>query len=305
MLVVIIGVFFFLKMPLLIYNGCQFYKMIVIKVEPLKFDIFFVLAGSILETIASGGRSAIVSSLSYFFIGIILNHIKSRQTVSNFTFIKKIIVLAIVPVLLLSTYINFVAQERTKKQGSSSVTSELLSKSYLGEHFYGVMEYSIFHYLGYQLRMNDSATEDLELGQYTFQVITTYNLPIVSQVLRSEINLATLLDLKKIDNNIANENSKSIDLANAGITSTVFYVLYDDFGFYGSLAVIVLFIFFTQNIFNKLLTSDIRGFYSIVLWVFIFDLWKYTWFSHHLNGPIFNSYLYAAVVLFLLNKKIN
>jgi len=296
------GLFLTLKLPLLIYNGNQFYSMVITKTEKLKYYIFFVLVGSLLEVISVGGRSGIVTSCTYFFVGILLIHVRSTKNISNWFFLKKLVLIIIIPLILVSSYINFVAEARINRSGSSNVTKKLLSRSYFGEKFSGIMEYSIFHIVGYQYRMKDKVSDELEMGRYTFQFITTYNLPVVSQIIGSEINLASVLNLKKVDSNLANIKSKSNNTIHPGITATVFLVLYDDFGFNGSLIVLLFFIILTNRTFNKFLSNDINNFFSIIIWLFIFDLWKMTWFSHHLNGPIFNPYLYSAILLSLTYK---
>jgi oligosaccharide repeat unit polymerase len=299
---VIFGLFFMLKIPLLIYNGTQFYSMIIAKTEKFKYYIFFVLIGSILEVISGGGRSGIVSALTFFIIGIVLHHIRSTRKISNLIFLKKIAKFALIPVLLLSFYINFVAAERAEKGGYVSVTEEALSKSSSGKWFSGVMEYSIFHILGYQYRIEDTATDELEMGQYTFQFITLFNIPVLSQVFKTDLNLANALDLKTVNTRLGTLEAEKNGLKAHSTTATVFFVLYDDFGLFGSLIVIVIFAVFTSRIYNKLLQRDINGYFSLIVWLFLFDLWKNTWFSHHLNGSIFNPYLYSAILLYFVNK---
>lgn len=296
----LIGLFLFLKMPILIYNGFQFYEMYISRTLRPKFYIFFVLIGSSFEVIAGGGRSGIVTALTYFVIGILINHVKYNTKTSDKYFVKKLVLFLIIPILLLSAYINFISSEREKEIGYENVTKTYLSQSSVGEKFYGIMEYSLFHILGYQLRMNDTATDELEFGQYTFQFITKFNLPIASQLLKEEINLANFFNLKYVDNHIANINAQGLYAAT--ITATVYFILYDDFGFYGSLVIIFLFTFFTQRVYIGFIKGKINGFYSIIIILFLFDLWKYTWFSHHLNGTIFNPYLYSALILYIIKK---
>lgn len=296
----VFGLFLFLKMPTLIYNGFQFHKMVINKVEPFKFYVLFVLIGSSLEVIASGGRSGIVQALTYFGIGILISQVKSNSIISDREFIKKIIFFSVLPIILISLYINFVSSAREKEMGYTNVTKEYFLKSSIGKNFFGIIEYSIFHIIGYQLRINDTATEELEMGQFTFQFITTYNIPLISQISKSEFNLASLLNLKTVNNTLATYNS-GYNKFNS-ITASVFFVLYDDFGFEGSLLVIFCFVLITNIIFNRFIQGEILSFYSLFILIFLFDLWKYSWFSHHLNGSIFNPYFYSVFILYLLRK---
>jgi oligosaccharide repeat unit polymerase len=296
----VFGLFLFLKMPILIYNGIQFHKMVFRKVEPFKFYILFVLVGSSLEIIAGGGRSGIVQALTYFGIGILISQVKSNSIISDREFIRKMVIFSVLPIILLSLYINFVSSSREKEMGYTNATKEYFLKSSVGENLFGIMEYSIFHILGYQLRINDTATEELEMGQFTFQFITTYNIPVVSQILKSEINLASLLNLKTVNTSLATYNAESNK--SHSITASVFFVLYDDFGFEGSLGVIICFVLITNIIFNRFIQGEILSFYSLFILIFLFDLWKYSWFSHHLNGAIFNPYFYSVFILYVLRK---
>ena len=163
------------------------------------------------------------------------------------------------------------------------------------------MEYSVFHFQGYQWRRMDSTSPELEYGRKTFSFILDFNIPILSQISGKELSLRSLLKLKDIDTVRSTIEAFRRKLPGPSITATVYYVLYDDFGYYGVFLITFIFVGVTELLFRNLFIRKMTSFWSIILFIAIYKLWSSTIFSHHLTGAWFNGYLYPILLIEILN----
>jgi len=159
----------------------------------------------------------------------------------------------------------------------------------------------VFHYQGYQWRRKDMVTSELELGQKTFNFITAFNIPVISQLFRKNVSLENIFHLKHEDNVTRTMESKELGLPGFSITATVYLILFDDFGFYGVFIITFLFVGFTQKLYRDLFLKNHNDFWSIILFIAVYKLWMATFFNHHLTGAWFNTYLYPILIIETVN----
>jgi hypothetical protein len=166
---------------------------------------------------------------------------------------------------------------------------------------YGILEYSIFHYQGYQWRRIDSTTPELEMGQTTFSFITDFSLPVVSQIMGERITIQKEFNLKDVDPVRNSTRVADLNLPGSSITATVYYILYDDFGYYGVFIITFFFVGFTQKLYRNVFIHSNSNFWSVILFIAVYDLWTKTIFSHQLSGSWFNAFLYPVLFIEIVN----
>lgn len=301
----ITGVISMLGLPFIVYSGWKVGKLYMKKKSKIDYIYFLPLITGFVDTFRSGGRSGIVSTMILFLLGFFLtffsyNYISYKDRF--FPLLKYFVVFF----LLFSSYSTFVSISRSSDDsvGSNDKTEivSLFEYSYPNlKIFSGLAEYFVFHYQGYQWRRDDSSSDKLEWGQNTFAFITNFNIPVLSQLSGQNISIKEIFNLKDTDPVKLTIKNFEEDKIGASITATVYYVLFQDFGFYGTLIMIFLFVFFSQMIFEKLFQKENRGFFSIIIYLAVYRLWMQTFFHHHLAGAWFNSYLYPILIIELLN----
>lgn len=288
--------------PFVILSGFLFSESYLFKKIKFKLLFLFIPLAEILLVIVGGGRAGIISMLMFFGIGLLISIFSNSKKPSAEFF--KLIRLSIIPVFLLSFYINLVSQSRSESVGDSGTLTKEVFQEYssITGALYGLFEYSVYHVWGYQLRRDDLVTEELEMGQYTFQTITRFNIPGLSTIFAYDMNLANILGLKIFDHTTTAILFMNNKTEGATTTASVYQVLFDDFGYWGTLLAIVIFAFFTQVVFVNLFTKPIKSLWSLVIFLFVFGLWKDSWMSHHLNGPVIAKYVYAAFYISVFNR---
>lgn len=295
---IVMNLFFGLNFIFTIYSGWILGKYSDLKTGK-KIIFLLPLSSTVLATIASGGRSSIISAISLFVVGFLLAVFTSRFNSKEK--IKTLLKYTLIAFLFYSFYTTYVSQARLKYNAVNSYFLSILEKEPIYIPFGGLLEYLVFHYQGYQLRMVDTFNPRLEYGQNTFSFITHYNLPVISQLLKREISIRSLFNLKDTNVLKANIEAQNSNLPSIGITATIYIILKQDFGFWGTLFITLLFVILTQKIFERLFLKNNTGFFSIIIFLAISRLWLVTIFSHHLSGTWFNMYLYPVLLVEIIN----
>lgn len=305
-----------LEIPMLIYLGKEFYQMYVSRVKEKKIIIFLIPVSAVSYIIFGGARAGIVNIAVLFFIGIMIGLLSDdilhnlRTSLVQFRRymyrnIYRIVFIGLAVLFPFLIYVSIVSQQRSTHFGSESVTQRAFSQAFLGEYLFGIYEYSIFHIPGYQLRRFETKDQPLGYGRFITQPITKINVPVASQLLNENINIYNSFINPRGDVGgtafITRENHRLLPRT----TATVYLYIVRDFGFYGSFPVIAMFVFISQFVFYKLFTKPIESFWSIIIFIAVYQLWRETWFSHHLNNPRFNSLIYSAIVLSLVSTYYN
>ena len=263
-----------------------------------KWIYFLTPTALVLNTVAAGGRSGVVLALTYFFLGIILSLFSKKA--NYFLRIKSISKYALflgIFFILYSTYVNIQRSIfGTEKQNYQDRWAPYPILAPLS----GVLQYTTDHYWGYQLRRLDTFTEKLEWGQTTFASFTLFKVPVVSQLTGSDISLQSIFDLK--DPNPIKNKLKDNEKQGIGLTATVYFILYDDFGYWGTFIAIILFTIYSERQYVKLFKIRIiRNFWQILPFIVVYKLWTVTYFSHHLSSTWLNSFIYPVLIIDFVN----
>jgi oligosaccharide repeat unit polymerase len=301
----ILGIISMLNLPFSIYGGWMIGKTLIMGAKKINYIYYFPLLSSVIDTIAGGGRANIISSGLIFILGFLLGFFSSNDQQYLRQKFKPVIKFALLFILVFSLYATFVSNQRSRfglDMKNSRYISILLNEFPILQPVSGIIEYFVFHYQGYQWRRDDIRDTKLEYGQNTFAFITHFNIPVFSQILGENLSLQNALNLKYIDPVESTLESERRGRIGHSITPSVYFVLYRDFGFYGTLVMIFLFVGLTQLLFKRLFYKHYNTFWSIILFIAIYRLWTQTFFAHHLSGTWMNGYIYPLILLEILNK---
>lgn len=288
-----------LIIPFTLYGGWKFGKYYFSDQKQIKILYLLPLITGIFNVIAGGGRAGIISSTVFFVLGLLFALFSFEED-----YLKKLKSLSAYLVLFIGLfliYVTYVSKERSKAESSHNIYYASLDKYPRIKPLYGIMEYSVFHFQGYQWRRLDTATPELEMGRRTFSFILDFNVPIFSQILGKDLSLKTLFGMKDLDTVRGTVAAIKKKKPGPSITATVFFPLYDDFGFYGVFCLTFLFVAFTERLYRNLFVRFNINFLSIILFIAVYKLWSSTIFSHHLTGAWFNEFLYPILLIELMN----
>lgn len=254
-------------------------------------SFFDVIPFSIIvtNTVIGGGRAGIISAFILLIFGVMLFY---NYQVPFRIFAKKAILAVFVILSVFSLYSTYVADQRAERRGRTNYVYVIQNEKLM--FLNGVIEYSFWHVLGFQYRMLDTFSDKPDgLEGNTFGFFKNLTLPFASQFGMNN-NLGSILGIK---------DAKKIKVDKAeNITATVYFNLYDDLGYVGTLIAILIFTFFTQYLFKWLILSKIRHVISLAFYIFVFNLWRSSWF-HHVVGSINFVSLYVPYVIYELLVK--
>ncbi len=260
-----------LQIPVLILSGKEITSKLAYGINyRLPFWVALIFITIVINTVTGGGRSAIISSFIILILGAMLFY--NFQAPIKLVAIKGIIIIAM-GFSIFAAYSTFVAESRSSKSGSQiTYLFDNPALTFLN----GVMSYSFSHIWGYQFRMNDSFSEEPNgFGGDTFGFLTNLNLPFASQIGINN-NLGSVLGVEKIPRQEAT--------AYEGITATVYFNLHDDLGYGGTFFAIFFFSIFSQYLFKWVVTHRFRHITSLAVFVFVYGVWRDSWFHHFLGN---------------------
>ena len=239
----------------------------------LPFIIIFITALTI------GGRNPIAICIKNYLLGIgiglsasYMNRKLSIKLLRNVSFI----------VICFFLFATVISKGRTELYNSSARQYD----NKLVSNFYGVMEYMMSHYWGYQLRRYDVASgENLEYGICTFYGLGDINIPF-SAILGIEGNLWTLLGV----------DYDPMDVYNSGVegsqtTASIYSLLVRDFGVNGTFLAIPCLVIITHLLFIQLLKKQHRTALSMIPFLLLFKYWS----SSNFNSGIESLYVYLIM----------
>jgi len=288
-----------LIVPFTFYGGWKFGLHYFGRKKQIKMVYLLPFLAGVLNVIAGGGRAGIVSSSIFFVLGLLFALFSFTD--QHLLRLKRILGYIVFFTFVFLLYVSYVSIQRSKHETAHNVYLSSLENYPNLKPLYGIMEYSVFHFQGYQWRRMDSTSPELEYGRKTFSFILDFNIPILSQISGKELSLRSLLKLKDIDTVRSTIEAFRRKLPGPSITATVYYVLYDDFGYYGVFLITFIFVGVTELLFRNLFIRKMTSFWSIILFIAIYKLWSSTIFSHHLTGAWFNGYLYPILLIEILN----
>jgi hypothetical protein len=161
------------------------------------------------------------------------------------------------------------------------------------------------HYPGYQLRRVDSISPELGWGQTSLSGITMLSIPVVSQLLGTPVSIQNIFNLKSPNIVLSTLQLQSSGSLWTNTTATMYFNLYQDFGYWGTFLAIFIFVVITQRIFNNVFIKKRIYFFSILPITLTYYIWSQTIFSHVILGNWMSGFIYTFLLADIIsfNKK--
>jgi hypothetical protein len=302
---IISSVLWGLNLPMLIlsgyYIGNSYYLRLKQKVYK-KFNkyYFFPFITAVISTIIMGARAGIVVSLIFMIFGISLS--LARYNDVSFKSLFKLIKYGLVVFLAFSIFATYINILREKSNISNSNTVMRWTPYPILKPFSGMLEYLTDHYPGYQLRRVDSMPEKPRLGQVSLSGITMFSVPIVSQLLGTPISIQNVFNLYAPNIIIRSSELMRTGALWESTTATVYFLLFEDWGYWGTFIAIFIFVVLTQMIFNNIFHKKKFSFLSILPLTLTYFLWSQTIFSHVILGSWMTAYIYPFLVADIISN---
>jgi hypothetical protein len=293
-----------LNLPMLIFSGyfiCKEYVRNNYKISSLKIFYFLPPFTGLIRTLSTGGRAGMISTLFFFVLGFSLALFSLRTNISKI--LRKLPLYGLILFLLFSVYSTFV---ETTRERSHTYVASLIEKRWedypLLKPFAGILQYMTDHIAGYQARRADSITPELEMGQISLSGFTMFKVPVFSQLAGSPVSIQSTFNLKEPNYVRAHYELESSGGPWLGATATIYYLLYDDFGYIGTFIAIFVLVLISQLIFNNVFNSQKTSFLSILPITLVYYIWFTTIFSHSLLGNWMASFLYSFIIVDIVGR---
>ena len=227
----------------------------------------------IILMISVGGRNDLIWILRCYIFGSAISLANGMSRAK----LKKIIIIFTFFLSLFMLYSNFNLEKRKSNIDDIVDWDEQLAKP-----FSSVIEYFSSVYVGYQLRRDDFVTDELEYGEKSFAGILFFNLPF-SGVFRIEGgSIGEALGFEKYTMKKMFLELQSQNAAWFSTVSSIYLLFYDDFGYYGTFAVIFIMVYLTQLFFVKWFVGYNNSFFSLYFHLLFFILW-----TNSIFDPVF------------------
>jgi hypothetical protein len=281
------------------YFICKGYAQNGSKIYLQKKYYFLPFLTGIVNTIAIGGRAGITSTLLFIVVGIGLGLFGLKSDTKKI--LKKFAKYGIIIFFSFSIYATAVNLIREKAWSYNLTEANWANHPWL-RPFGGILQYLTDHYVGYQLRRVDSITPQLEAGQISLSGFTMFKIPVFSQIAGAPICIQSTFNLYEPSSIKDHYDRVAEGFEVAGATATVYYLLYDDFGYKGTYFAIFIFSLITQMIFNNVFNSHKTSFLSILPITLVYYLWFSTIFSHNIVGNWIAPYLYSFLAVDIIGR---
>jgi len=293
-----------LNVPMLIFSGyfiCKEYVKNSYKISSLRIYYLLPFLTGLIRTLTVGGRAGMINTLLYMFLGFSLALFGFKTDISRV--LRKLPLYGLMLFLLFSVYSTFVetARERNQTQIVSLIESRWGNYPLL-KPFAGILQYMTDHIAGYQARRVDSTTPELEMGQISLSGFTMFKLPIFSQLAGAPVSIQSTFNLIEPDYIKTHYELESSGATWIGATATIYYLLYDDFGYKGTFIAIFILVLISQLIFNRVFNHEKRSFLSILPITLIYYIWLTTIFSHTIVGNWLASFLFSFIIVDIIGR---
>lgn len=265
--------------PALLFTGIIFGSRIHLTKYRLPKIVWVPFAAGIVATLAMGGRHGIVTAFLSFALGAFIG-IFSRQKHQSKIAFKKFLKYVIIAVILFSLYSTIINEYRSDYRGDSDQLA--FSEYPILKPFSGLITYLVAHYPGYQLRRNDSYTDDIEPGLRTLEGLRKFEVPFISQAIGYSLSYENITGIRRVNQLSRKEREKFLPWANT--TTTVFFPIIDDYGKTGAYVVIGVFVIITQFLFLRLFNKGVTSIWSLLPLFIIANLWSKSIFGSELSG---------------------
>ncbi|MDR3668335.1 MAG: O-antigen ligase [Ignavibacteriaceae bacterium] len=302
---IISSVLWGLNLPMLIlsgyYIGNSYYLRFNKKLKrKFKKYYFYPFITSVISTIIMGARAGVVASLIFMIFGISLA--LSRYNDVSIKLLSKMAKYALIVFLAFSIFATYINVIRERSNISNSNTVMRWSPYPILKPFSGLLEYMTDHYPGYQLRRVDSMPKEPRLGQVSLSGITMFSVPIASQLLGTPVSIQNVFDLYAPNIIIRSSDLMRTNALWESTTATVYLLLYEDWGYWGTFIAIFIFVIITQLIYNNIFRKKKVTFLSILPLTLVYFLWSQTIFSHVILGSWMTAYIYPYLVADIISN---
>lgn len=286
----ILSIFMSILIPCSVYMGYALSKWVFEgrRLPPL-FWLVLPILSYFLYSAAIGGRNPLFLCFKYYIFGFGIG--SSFSPVRDN--LRKTLLCLIVFFIGINLYSTFVAKDRASYQKYDQGTERFWADYPLLGSFSGLVEYLSFHYIGYQYRRVDYVDDKLTYGTKTFGGILKYKLPF-SSLVGVDSKLGDFFDKKNLyylQDIMYSDRSFSV------ITASTYLLMYDDFGFMGSLIVILALVLFSQRLYHRFLSGNSYKFIHIlpvfIMWIF----WSNTIFDSYFSTENFVAVLYPILII--------
>lgn len=287
----LLGSFTSLNLILAIFAGFLFGEK---RRGELKFtinNIYLVIPmlTQIIMMVIIGGRNDLVWIFRCYTIG---TAISIANGISKIAF-KRIIIFCFLFIMIFLAYSNFNIEQR-KTDIAEILTWE--DKPLL-KPFKSVIEYFSETYIGFQLRRDDFVTQELEYGQKTFSGILFLEIPFAGAIGIRDVSIGDVFGVERYSMKKMVLELQDRNRAFSGACSSMYLLIYDDFGYVGTFIVIFLFVVLTQLVYVKWFETPNKSFFSLYFLLLFFILW-----SNSIFDPVFSSghvrtILYSVILI--------
>jgi oligosaccharide repeat unit polymerase len=288
-----------INLPMLILSGFYIGKIYYnryVKKSKGKFDKYYFYPSivAILGTISMGGRAGIFTSLLFLTMGILLALLKYRDVTTKL--LSRFLKYGIVIFILFSVFITYVNIIR-EGGNANYVQSVVRWNEYPAlQPFSGLLQYLTDHYPGYQLRRIDSTPVKPRLGQTSLSGITMFSIPVLSQLMGTPISIQNAFKLDAPNTVLRSQERKKAGAMWVNTTATVYFNLYEDFGYVGTFIVIFIFVIISQITFNSVFLKKRVSFLAILPLTITYFLWSQSIFSHVIIGNWTTAFIYPFIL---------
>lgn len=270
-------------LPLSIIAGSLLGQLLLKKRKISFINILFLfvpLISNLIFSIYLGGRVNFVYGFIQYGIGFCLVLKINQETVVS----KRILKLACLSLIVLSSFISLVAAQRQEHYGGHSYQYNLIAEQgTLYALFYGPMEYMTASYNGYQYRRDDAVDEnDLTYGTRTFNGFINWSLPFSGRFGLQDFTIADAL-------NIRYNNQETYDYKRKFYytTHSCYIPLVKDFGPIGTYFAIIFLTWISNFLFIRLQRRKSIVWASSIFFYYIFlEYWLKSNYYGTLSGSI-------------------
>ncbi len=246
------------------------------------FILFIPLLASFFDALSVGGRNVIVIAFRLYIFGSALafcSFAKTDYFIQVRKLLKKFIYLCAILLILFMAYSNYNLAQRYEMMNLQN--QGLANMPVWARPFASIIVYFGCATTGYQLRRNDFVTEKLDYGRKTFSGVLSWQLPFFG-LFGIKASLGNIFDIETYSMKTMFLELQQRNALFFSSVATMYLLLYDDFGFWGTIFFCFFLVLITQLLYWRWFLSDHKNFFSLYLLLIFFWLW-----SNSIFDPVF------------------
>ncbi len=254
-----------------------------------KIFLFLPLLAGFLGSLSVGGRMEAYRVITYYFLGYAIAGTSLKEKVH----IKRLLLAGLLFFCIFSLFSFWIYRQRSmgRPEDSSWNRYAVLAPAV------SIIDYFGSTYVGYQYRRNDFVTPEPDYGRKSFAGILFASVPFSALFLGRDASIGHLLELEQYTQK---EMFLELTARNAPFYSSIspmYMLLYDDFGYFGTLAVCFLLVVLTHYIYLCWFRSPHRLLLSIYFLLVSFCFWSNSFFDPFTTSAMWKVLLTAIIGL--------